>query len=182
MPPRLIISIPQKAAIGSSLRACAILRSDILVGKGFAMQTSDLTAYDALGGAETLRKLVDAFYERVAADADLRPLFPDDFSEIREKQYEFLTQFFGGPPLYAQRNGHPMLRRRHIRFTITPRHAAAWLSCMEDALDAVSITGPVREFMLDRLARTAQHMVNVHDGVPDADRSGFIDLSEQGSK
>ena len=136
------------------------------------MSDSQVTVFDALGGTETIRQLVDAFYPKVAEDPDLRPLFPDDFTEIQEKQYQFLTQFFGGPPLYSQVHGAPMLRARHTPFEITPKRVQAWLRCMSEAIDEVGIDGGLREFMFERLTLTAHHMVNAHeeDGSSEARR------------
>lgn len=124
------------------------------------MDITPASLYDAAGGAQTIAALVNQFYEHVAADTLLAPLFPEDFSEIRRKQTAFLTQFFGGPSLYAQQYGAPMMRHRHTRFTITPAHATAWLSCMSQAMDEVGLGGELRHVMFERLTRTAAHMVN----------------------
>jgi hemoglobin len=121
------------------------------------------TPYEAIGGAETVQRLVDAFYKRVVKDPDLSPIFPEDILPVRDKQYLFLTQFFGGPPLYSQKFGSPMLRARHLPFPITPTRAKAWLKCMQEAMDEVGIEGPVREFLNERFTKTAHHMVNTPD-------------------
>lgn len=121
------------------------------------MQSSSL--FDLIG-EERLRALVEAFYLRVGQHPDLAPIFPPDLRETAEKQYMFLTQFFGGPSLYSDVYGHPMLRARHMPFPITVTRARAWLSCMVAAMDEVAITGDLREQMLAKLAFTAQHMVN----------------------
>lgn len=120
----------------------------------------DKTPYELIGGAPTVAKLVDAFYSRVARHPDLIPIFPEDLTETREKQYAFLTQFFGGPPLFSQTYGPPMLRRRHLPHEITPRRAASWLECLDEAMDEAEITGPIRDFLFHRLSVTANHMVN----------------------
>lgn len=119
-----------------------------------------VTPYEYIGGAETLRRLVDAFYDRVAAHPNLRPLFPDDFTAIKEKQYMFLTQYFGGPALYAQAHGPAMMRARHLRFPVDEQRARDWLACMEGAMDDIGLTDPARSFMLERLTGTALHFVN----------------------
>lgn len=124
------------------------------------MEQQSETPYDRIGGADTVRRLVDAFYTRVAVDPDLAPIFPPDLTEVREKQYLFLTQFFGGPPLYTEAHGAPMLRARHLPRPITLRRAEAWLRCMAAAMDEVGLEGPVREFLFARLTGTAHHMVN----------------------
>jgi hemoglobin len=116
--------------------------------------------YELIGGADTIRRLIDAFYSKVATHPDLKPIFPDDLTEVANKQSLFLTQFFGGPTLYSDKFGHPMLRARHLHFEITPQRAKAWLSCMSAALDEIGLTGPVRDYMYERLTQTAYHMVN----------------------
>ncbi|SFL36583.1 hemoglobin [Gracilibacillus orientalis] len=116
--------------------------------------------YEAIGGQEKIEELVEAFYARVSKHPDLIPIFPEDFTEVARKQKQFLTQFFGGPPLYIQEHGHPMLRKRHLRFPITPTRRDAWLSCMEDALEEANIEEPFRSAMFDRLTLTANHMMN----------------------
>lgn len=116
--------------------------------------------YEQIGGAKTLARLVDNFYDLVKQNPLLAPLFPEDFTEVKQKQYCFLTQFLGGPALYSQRYGPPMLRARHLRFPITPARAQAWLACMNEAMDQTGLTGPVREAIFQRLTLTAYHMVN----------------------
>lgn len=123
------------------------------------------TPYELIGGAETVRQLVNSFYDRVARDPDLAPIFPDDLTEIAEKQYMFLTQFLGGPRLYSDVYGSPMMRRRHLPHPITPKRAKAWLSCMSRAMDDVHMEGPVRDFIFARLTQVAKHMVNQEDEI-----------------
>lgn len=49
--------------------------------------------YDNLGGEETIRRLVEAFYPRVQREPLLGPLFPEDITPVMEKQFMFLSQF-----------------------------------------------------------------------------------------
>ncbi|GMA52295.1 hypothetical protein GCM10025857_36520 [Alicyclobacillus contaminans] len=121
------------------------------------------SVYERIGGAETLSKLVDRFYAKVQAHPNLSKLFPEDITPIRDKQYKFLTQFFGGPPLYTDVYGPPMMRYRHLPHPITPTRAKEWLSCMAEAMDEIELTGPVRDFMMERLSMVAEHMVNRED-------------------
>lgn len=119
------------------------------------------SVYDRLGGEHTLSRLVDAFYSKVVADPDLAPLFAgSDMNEVARKQKMFLTQFLGGPPLYSEQFGHPMLRYRHLPFEITPVRAQAWLRCMAAAMDETGLSGGAREFVYTRLTQVAHHMVN----------------------
>lgn len=121
------------------------------------------TPYHIIGGEKTVDRLVETFYSLVAKHPELAPIFPDDLTPVAEKQKAFLTQFFGGPPLFSQQYGHPMLRARHLPHPITPKGTAAWLDCMSQAMDAAEITGPVREFLFEHLTRTAHHMINTDD-------------------
>ncbi|WP_028782072.1 globin [Thalassobacillus devorans] len=118
------------------------------------------TIYEAIGGQQAVFKLVDAFYARVGSHPDLIPIFPDDLTETARKQKQFLTQFFGGPALYTEEHGHPMLRARHLPFPITPARRDAWLDCMAAALKEANIEEPYRTAIFERLTMTANHMMN----------------------
>jgi hemoglobin len=124
------------------------------------------TLYERIGGAETIRRIVDAFYPRVLADPQIKDLFPADITPVMEKQYLFLTQFFGGPMLYNQQHGHPMLRARHMPIPIGRQQAIAWLGCMTLALEDAGLSAELREEALARLMVAAQHMIN-QDGAPE---------------
>lgn len=80
-----------------------------------------MTLYEQLGGTPEINKIVTLFYQNVVADPLLAPLFPEDITPVMEKQGQFLTQFFGGPPLYTSVHGHPRMRARHLPFEITDR-------------------------------------------------------------
>ncbi|WP_339228774.1 globin [Oceanobacillus sp. FSL K6-2867] len=118
------------------------------------------TIYDAIGGFDTIDKLVNAFYKRVGKHPKLIPIFPEDLTETARKQSLFLTQFFGGPRLYEAERGHPMMRRRHLPFEITPSRRDAWLDCMAEALDEAGIEEPYRTAIFEKLTLTANHMMN----------------------
>ncbi|TNJ64654.1 globin [Paenibacillus hemerocallicola] len=119
--------------------------------------------YEAIGGADTVSRLVQAFYPKVQADPSIGPLFPEDIDPVMEKQTLFLTQFFGGPPLYSDRYGHPMMRARHLPFPITPERAEAWLSCMKRALAEVGLDQQLQYAVLERLKGPAHHFVNTDE-------------------
>lgn len=126
------------------------------------MAESYSTPYDVIG-EELLSQLVDAFYNRVHKNALLAPIFPEDLSETARKQKQFLTQYLGGPSLYTEEHGHPMLRARHLPFPVTQARAEAWLGCMSQAMDEVGLEGDIREFLYERLELTAKHMINTPD-------------------
>ncbi|GKV65996.1 MULTISPECIES: globin domain-containing protein [Sporosarcina] len=111
-------------------------------------------------GEKRLHEMIDRFYEKVAVHPDLYPIFPDDLSETVRKQKQFQTQYLGGPNLYTDEHGHPMMKARHMPFPITPARSQAWLACMEEAMDEVGLEGPLRNVYYQRLVLTANHMVN----------------------
>lgn len=116
--------------------------------------------YEILGGEETIQKLVNSFYPRVYSDPDLSPLFLGDMEEVKRKQKMFLTQFLGGPKLYSEEFGAPIMKYRHLNFEITPRRAQAWLKCMKEAMDEAGLEGEAREFFYERLTEIANFFVN----------------------
>ncbi|WP_426451616.1 globin [Paenibacillus sp. S-38] len=119
-----------------------------------------MTFFEAMGGEAGIRRIVEAFYPKVQEHPLLGPLFPEDITPVMEKQQLFLTQFFGGPPLYSNEYGHPMMRARHLPFEITPARAAAWLGCMEKALEETGMEKELRRAVLQRLEGPAYHFVN----------------------
>ncbi|ASN06510.1 globin domain-containing protein [Virgibacillus necropolis] len=118
------------------------------------------TMFEAIGGFDSIDRLVTAFYKRVGEHPELTPIFPDDLTETARKQRLFLTQFFGGPMIYSEERGNPMLRRRHLPFKITPTRKDAWLECMEKALVEAEIEEPYRSVIVEKLTMTANHMMN----------------------
>lgn len=123
----------------------------------------DNTPYDALGGDAAVRRLIDTFYDHMDTDpafAGIRALHPDDLSTSREKLYEFITGWLGGPPLYVNKHGHPRLRARHAPFPIGESERDQWLACMKRALDDCNVTGDLRAFLDTRFAHVADFMRN----------------------
>jgi hemoglobin len=119
------------------------------------------TFYEAVGGEETFRRLVDEFYRGVADDPVLRPLYPEqDLGPANERLRMFLIQYWGGPTTYSDQRGHPRLRMRHAPFRVGPTERDAWLAHMRDAVTSLKLE-PEHEAMLwDYLERAAWSMVN----------------------
>lgn len=123
----------------------------------------EISLYEAIGGARTIEKIIPIMYKYIEEHPDLIPIFPDDLQESARKQQLFFTQFLGGPALYTEERGHPMLRRRHLPFEITPTRRDAWLSCFKKAIDEAEVVEPYREIMYKRISMTAEHMMNSPD-------------------
>jgi hemoglobin len=104
-----------------------------------------LTLYERVGGETFFVALVDRFYDGVAADPLLRPMYPDDLTDAREHLSLFLSQYWGGPRTYSDTRGHPRLRIRHAPFVVDDAARDAWLGHMQAALDAVALDDDVRD-------------------------------------
>jgi hemoglobin len=98
------------------------------------------TFFADVGGEETFRRLVARFYEGVAQDPLLRPLYPqEDLGPAEERLRLFLIQYWGGPPTYSEARGHPRLRMRHMPFAIGEAEREAWLAHMRDAVQSLDL-------------------------------------------
>jgi hemoglobin len=119
--------------------------------------------FKQLGGEEGVRLLVDRFYdlmETAPEGAGIRALHPPDLTRSREKLFLFLVGWSGGPPLYVEKHGHPMLRARHLPFPIGAAEADAWVWCMDRALDEHTMEDELRTYLKDRFRAVASHMRN----------------------
>ena len=125
------------------------------------------TPYEAIGGDEQVRALVDVFYDHMDRDASfatIRALHPADLAESRLKLYEFLCGWLGGPELYVTKRGHPRLRARHMPFPIGEVERDQWLDCMQLAMDERGVDGDLRRFLDHRFAHVANFMRNREEG------------------
>ena len=119
------------------------------------------TFYDEVGGLETFRTIVHRFYEGVATDEVLRPLYPEeDLGPAEERFLLFLVQYWGGPTTYSDTRGHPRLRMRHAPFAVTPEARDRWLVHFREGLDAAALSPEQDERFWDYVTHAAQFMVN----------------------
>ncbi|MDQ1479250.1 MAG: hemoglobin [Actinomycetota bacterium] len=124
-------------------------------------QPDPTTLYDAIGGEETFVRLVHRFYQGVALDPILRPLYPDDdLAAAEDRLRMFLMQYWGGPRTYDDQRGHPRLRMRHAGFHIDARARDAWLAHMHDAVDSLDLPPPLREQLWGYLRDAAHALTN----------------------
>jgi hemoglobin len=120
-------------------------------------------AYELIGGEAVTRQLVDRFYDLMDLEpeyADLRALHPPTLDSSRDKLFWFLSGWLGGPNLYIERFGHPMLRARHLPYAIDLRQRDLWLSCMQRALADSAIPAGIQERLVESFSGTADWMRN----------------------
>jgi hemoglobin len=121
------------------------------------------TPYELLGGAESLRALVDRFYELMDSVPEyygVRKLHPVDLRGSADKLHMFLSGWLGGPPLYVSEYGHPRLRARHLPFPIASAERDQWMACMKQAMAETAVAPELREPLLGSLFQTADWMRN----------------------
>jgi hemoglobin len=128
-----------------------------------AHPTPDTPPYDLVGGEAAVRRLVDRFYDLMDETPEyyvIRKLHAQSLSGSREKLFMFISGWLGGPPLYVQKHGHPMLRARHLPFAIGVAERDAWLACMKQAMEDCEIEPRLREWLMQSLFGTADWMRN----------------------
>ncbi len=123
----------------------------------------DKTPYELIGGEKGTLALANRFYDIMSEDSYAKPLYamhPQPLDRIRHVFFEFLSGWLGGPDLFVEKHGHPMLRKRHMPFPIDQDLRDQWMYCMNKALD-IEIDNPVlREGLRQSLAQLATHMIN----------------------
>jgi hemoglobin len=126
--------------------------------------TSAPSPYDRIGGEPAVRKLVDRFYDlmhELPEAAHVRGMHPEDMAGSRQKLFEFLSGWLGGPALFMERRGHPRLRMRHAPFAINNAARDAWMLCMERAMRECIDDKLLIETLHGAFARMADHLRNV---------------------
>jgi hemoglobin len=142
-----------------------------LLKKMFTNKTDDtkrhpnpqLTPYELIGGEAATRKLADRFYDIMATApeaAELYAIHPLPLDTIRQKFFEFLSGWLGGPSLFEAKYGHPRLRARHMPFPVTPTLRDQWMFCMNAALAEVVTDPLLRGGLSEALTQLANHMIN----------------------
>ena len=121
------------------------------------------TPYEQLGGDAKVRELVERFYDLMELEPayrELRAVHGSTLEGAREKLYMFLSGWLGGPSLYIDRFGHPMLRARHLPFAIGAVERDQWMACMVQAMEEVDIPQELREALGQAFWKTADWMRN----------------------
>ena len=119
--------------------------------------------YERLGGEPGVRALVDRFYDLMDLEpgwAELRALHPSTLDGSRDKLHWFLCGWLGGPPLYTDRFGHPMLRARHLPFSIGIKERDQWLACMQRAMSELAVDPALAQRLAESFFGTADWMRN----------------------
>ena len=126
-------------------------------------QEAATTFYDEIGGMPTISKIVDRFYEGVAGDDLLRPMYPaEDLADgtAAERLTLFMAQYWGGPTTYSEQRGHPRLRMRHAPFAVTSAARERWLVHFRAGLDLAGLTPEQDAQFWGYVTYAAEFMIN----------------------
>ncbi|MFD7901660.1 globin [Kitasatospora sp. NPDC059722] len=122
---------------------------------------SEESFFDKVGGEPTFRRLVHRFYQGVAEDELLRPMYPEaDLGPAEERLVLFLMQYWGGPRTYSEHRGHPRLRMRHVPFKVDRAAHDAWLTHMRAGVDELALPAEDEQQLWDYLTYAAASMIN----------------------
>ncbi len=95
------------------------------------------TLFEWAGGTPAVRRLIDAFYDRVEGDALLSPFFPGGVSEDhRAHVVLWWSEVLGGPADYTEQlGGYPRMLSHHRNLRITGEQRFRFASTMSQAAD-----------------------------------------------
>ncbi len=128
------------------------------------MNTEQTPLYELIGGENKILELVNEFYRLMDSLEEakvIRDMHGSDLNLIKEKLFDFLSGWLGGPQLFMQKYGHPKLRARHLPFAIGLAERDQWILCMFKAMENVGIKEePTATIMRSALFRLADHMRN----------------------
>lgn len=119
------------------------------------------TPYDRVGGAAGVRRLVARFYalmDTLPEARAARAIHAADLGPSEEKLFLYFSGWLGGPPLYVERYGHPMLRRRHLHAAIGGAEIEAWLLCFRRAWAETVDDDALGAVLLPQIENLARHM------------------------
>lgn len=121
--------------------------------------------YVRVGGEEGIRRLVKVFYDLVETHPAGRPvnllqLRGHGVAHARIDQFNFLSGFFGGPKLYAERYGHSNVRLIHAHVEIDRESRDSWLTCMDMAIDEIGYSDALKKELMDNFTVVADLLVN----------------------
>lgn len=121
-------------------------------------------SYQAAGGIEGIRRLVNDFYDIMdswAPARTIRRMHADDLSQSRDKLACFLSGWLGGPRLFQERYGSISIPMFHASWPIGDAERDAWIGCMAQAIGLQPYAPEFKEYLLRQLRVPAERIVAV---------------------
>lgn len=124
-------------------------------------EASSLDAIYPAIGEDGIARITRAFYQQVATDDLLAPMYPeDDLQGSEQRLRDFLVYRFGGPQRYIEARGHPRLRLRHAPFAIDQRARDRWIALMDSALQAAALPADITAALQEFFRHVATFLIN----------------------
>jgi hemoglobin len=111
-------------------------------------------SFQAAGGEEGLRRLVDNFFDRMGSDerfATIFALHPEDKTVSRDKLARFLCGWLGGPKLYSEKYGAIGIPRVHAHLAIGKAERDQWLTCMSESVAEQPFAPDFKKYLMEQL-------------------------------
>jgi len=121
------------------------------------------TSFQAAGGFDGIKQLVDAFYyamEALPQARTVREMHNPNLEESRDKLTRFLCGWLGGPKLFSEKYGPIRIPVAHRHLSIGPAERDAWLACMQIAVDSQPYPQPFRDYLMAQLYVPAERSRN----------------------
>lgn len=119
--------------------------------------------YQLLGGEAAIRKLADVFYDvmdELPEAATIRAMHAESLTDIKQKLFEYLSGWMGGPNLYFERKGTVCLTKPHAAYAIGPKERDQWLKCFDIALERIGASDEVKAMLKIPVFRVADAVRN----------------------
>lgn len=121
------------------------------------------TPYELLGGENGIRALADAFYDvmnELPQAQTIRHMHQENLASIKQKLFEYLSGWMGGPHLYAEKYGGICLDKPHKPYPIGEAERDQWLLCMDKALERINASDEVKAMLKQPMFNIADRLRN----------------------
>ncbi|MBT8144798.1 MAG: group II truncated hemoglobin [Gammaproteobacteria bacterium] len=116
-------------------------------------------SFQEAGGESGIRRLVDAFFDRMATDqrfATIDAMHPQDKEVSRDKLARFLCGWLGGPKLYHEKYGAIGIPRVHAHLAIATAERDQWLTCMAESVELQPLSADFKKYLMEQLTIPAE--------------------------
>src|SRR5690349_8622619 len=116
-------------------------------------------SFQAAGGEQGIRHLVDAFYDQMESLPEaktIRAMHSANLAVSRDKLTRFLCGWLGGPKLFQQKYGPIIIPKAHSHLPIGRAERDVWLFCMSKALEQQPYSPDFKKYLLEQLAIPAE--------------------------
>ena len=121
------------------------------------------TPYELIGREDGVRQLAGALYDamnELEEAQSVREMHAANLDLIKQKLFEYLNGWLGGPHLYREKYGTICLTEPHELYAIAESHRDEWIRCWERAMEIVDAPDEFRTMTREPILRMANFLVN----------------------